>query len=277
MRLILFLWLLPSLSVAQTEWDTLRFDKRVSFPFPSQHEEFDSIGQKTFRAKTAFGSILAVRIPDPQAQIPDSAGLIGYYKSFEMATMKRNHGTASSSATIRVSRLFTHRFQFECYTNGSLELQQHMIFFFIDPYMYSFTYACRSRERLLTRNERDRFFSSVTIYNTDFEDQLTVPDSNERIGERMGYMFRYIAIAAVVLVVILALLKKYRYVRLIRNIFSWIFLLYGGFSMAVYFGNLFFGENAYFLLISGLTCLTLGILLRIIKIPAQNANGTPTA
>jgi hypothetical protein len=73
-----------------------------------------------------------------------------------------------------------------------------------------------------------------------------VPDSNERIGERMGYMFRYIALAAVILVVILALLKKYRYVRLIRNIFSWIFLLYGGFSMALYFGNLFLRKTFIF-------------------------------
>lgn len=267
MRLILLLCLLPSLGFAQSEWDTLRFDNKVSFPFPSQHEEFDSIGQNIFRAKTDFGSILAVRIPDPQAHIPDSSRLIDYYKSFEMATMKRNQGSASSSATIRVNSLFAHRFQFECYTNGSLELQQHMIFF-IDPYTYSFTYACRSRERLLSRKERDRYFSSVTIYNTDFEDQLTVPDSNERIGDLIGYIFRYIAIAAAVLVVILVFLKKYRYVRLIRNIFSWTFLLYGAFSIVSYVGDLFFGMNFTFLLISGVICLVLGLLLRIIKIPA---------
>jgi hypothetical protein len=269
MPLMLFLWLLPSLGLAQTEWETLRFNKTVSFSFPSEYEEFDTLGQKSFRSKSDFGLFLAEKIPNPQAQILDSAGLIDYYTAFQKVTMERSHGTASYGSTFKVNDLYARGFQFERYWNGSLELQQHMIFF-IDRYMYSFTYTCRSRERLLARQERERFFSSIVIHNTDFEDQLTVPNTNERIGGFIGYIFRYVSIAAVVLVVILAFLEKYRYVRLIKNIFSWIFLLYGAFSIVLYFGDLFFGINVYFLLASGVICLIIGILLRIIKVPRYN-------
>lgn len=263
--LILMLFLLPSLFAQPKEWEVIQLDD-VSFSLLSPYKKSDTLGQLNFLSTGNFGYIQVVKIPQPQAMITNVNELIEYYKAFQSITIDQSYGDLISDSTMKLNGLYLRTFIFENYWNDSLEIQENLILL-VDRSMYSFTYAYLKEKQATIHREKERFFSGITIYSVDFEDQLTIPNKNEQYGMFVGKIFQYIILAAIVLVIILWFLKKFKLVRLIKRIFSMIFLSWGGVCVFLYVGNLFFDQNPYSLLIMGIISLIVGYVLHVIKVP----------
>jgi hypothetical protein len=237
---------------------------------PSTYREKDTLNQNNFLAKTNYGYLQAAKVPQPQAQIHNENDLIAYYKSFQKITIDQNYGDAISDSTIRLNGLYAHVFSFERYWNDTLEIQKNMIVM-IDHSMYSFVYGHFKEAQNMAREERERFFSGIVIDNVDFEDQLTLPKQEQYYpsGILLGYIFRYAILAALAFAAVLWFLKKYHYVRLIRNILFWTLFACGAVCLFFYTLNclFFYSNDLYPLLVPGIICPILGSVLRIIKIP----------
>lgn len=255
-------------SNAQPQWETIHMNDNISFTFPTGYKQNDTLGQNNFHASARFGILQAAQIQQPHAKIENKDQLIDYYLAFEKSTLEQNSGSNLSSQTIRIGHLFARKFEFETSWNDSLEVQETMIIM-IGGSIYSFTYAYFKSNSVSAIKERDAFFDGITIHNTDFEDQLTIPNSMERSGEFFGIIFRYTTIAAAVLAIAFWFLKKYSYLRILKNIFSVIFLAWGSICVFIFAGNLFFGKVMHPILIAGAVCLIVGLILRKIKIPSQ--------
>jgi hypothetical protein len=257
--------LLPAVAAGQSEWEVIRLDNNISFSFPLEYKRGDTLGQDNFLASTKVGYLQAVKIPQPQAQISNEKELIAYYDAFQKMTIEQSYGDLLSDSTIRIDDLYSRVFKLETYWNDTLEVQENMIVL-IDHSMYSFTYAHFKYKRGALK-ERNTFFSGITIHNSDFEDQLTIPNKYERSGEYFGYVFRYVFLAGIVLAITLWFLKKYEQVRIIKNFFAWTLLTWGAVCLFLYIGNVFFSNNVYSLLIMGVVCLPIGFLLRKMRVP----------
>ena len=91
----------------------------------------------------------------------------------------------------------------------------------------------------------------------------------DQLGVSIGRVFKIILLVVIGVVIVLLLLKKYSYVRVIRNIFSVFFISWGIVCVILYAINLFNGESFYYLILGGLISLAIGIGLRYIKIPVE--------
>ena len=265
---ILALLVLPLVSLAQSGWKVVRLDHNLSFSFPSDYKRTDTLGQKNFLGRTAAGYLQAIKVPWPQAHITNETDLIEYYNAFQKSAVEQSHGDLVSDSTIKLNDLYVRVFEFESFWNDTIEVQENMVIL-IDHSIYSFAYAYFKDQKEKARKERDEFFSNIITHDVAFEDQLTIPKSTstERAGEFLDYIFRYVTIAALVLVIVLLFLKKYDQVRMIKNIFMMIFLTWGGVCLFLYVGNIFLKNRADSLLIMGGSCLLIGFVLRKIKVP----------
>jgi hypothetical protein len=257
------------------KWDVTRFDDRVSLTIPSTFRQSDTLGQRNFLATGQFGFLQAVKIPQPQAEIKNENELVNFYKAYQRIAIDQASGNLVSDTTLKLNDdLYIRTFTYEVVWNDSLEVQENMIIF-IDHALYSFTYACFKEGKQAAKNERDQFFNGIKIYNSDFDDQLTIPNRHVRQGEIVGYVLRYIMIALLILAIVLWFFKKYLYVRLIKNIFSWTFLIWGAICLVIYLGNFFFGNPEFYFLIPGIACPIIGIALRWIKVPYTQNKTSP--
>ena len=266
--LIVLALILPFLTNAQSRWEVIRLDK-ISFAIPSEYTERDTLGQYNFHAKGDFSRIQVTKIPQPYAQIHNEKELVEYYKLFQKLTIEQSAGDLLSDTTITFNNLIAREFVFQSYWNDSLEVQQNMIIF-IDRSMYSFTFAYLKEVRARALLEGQRFFPKITIYDTDFEDQLTAPNKAEQAGEAVGYIGRYVILLALFLAVISFFMKKYKFLRIMKRILSLIFLTWGAFSIFLHVGLLFFQQDSM-LLTRGVVCLIIGFTLHFIRVPLQRA------
>lgn len=259
--------LLPFLSHGQSNWTTIHLDDNLSFSIPVEYKKNDTLGQANFHARTDFAYIQVAKIPQPQAQIATKNELIGYYIAFQKLTIDQSYGDIISDSTIELDDLSARVFQLETFWNDSLEVQENTIVF-VNKSMYSFTYAYFKDEKQLAKVDKEIFMSGITFHDTNFKDQLTIErNKNEEAGEFVGFIIRYVVIAAILLAVILLFLKKYQLVKSILNILSLGSLTWGAVCLFLYIVNLFMGNKLDLLLTIGVICLIIGFVLRKIKLP----------
>ena len=264
MRTILLLLLSTSV-FAQTRWEPIRLDYNISFSMPVDHRQVDTLGQKNFFATGDRGIMQVAKIPHLEADIHNDEDLINHYNLFQ-ELMVGQAGTFVSDSTFNIHELLVRSFVLETYRMDSLEIHENLAVF-IDRKMYCFVYAYNKRMLTAVHDERNRFFSGIEVdASARHGDQFTT-NSAEREGEFVGLILRYVILASIVLALVLFILKKYKYVRMMKNFFSMAFLVCGAVSLFLYLGNLFFQNNAYSLLLIAVFGLTVGFVLRIIKIP----------
>lgn len=243
-------------------------DGRFSFSMPPGYEEVDTVDQKSFFVSTRFGYIFVTKVPQPTAHISNEQELVEFYKSFQKLTVAENSGIIFKDSTVKLANTVMRTFEFQNEWNDKPTIVENMAVF-VDHTAYNFAYAYAVNKAPSARGERDRFFAGISIINMDPEDQLTVSGASSQLGESFGLVFRYVCVAGFVLTIVLWFLKKDRYVQLIKNIFSWAFMLWGGVLVFIYIGNLIFNFNMYSLLVAGAIFLLIGLGLRKVKIRAR--------
>jgi len=266
--LSLFLLALPAGVLAQSKWESIRLDENISVTLPPGYERTVAFGEISFRVPAGNAFLQVQIIPQPEAQITNAQDLIHRYKGFEQSTLDEHQGKLLGDSTYHRNGLYTFRFQFESVWKDTLVTQENMIVL-IDRTMYSFTCGYFKRNRKKAVEIRDAFMAGITIHNTSFENQLTIPPASERAGEVVGLIFRYVLLAVVALVIFLWFLKKYDQVRKIKSILSIAFLAWGSVCLFLFVGNIFFYKYMYSLLIMGGICLGLGIILRKVRVPVR--------
>jgi hypothetical protein len=116
----------------------------------------------------------------------------------------------------------------------------------------------------------DNFIAGITIHTTSFEDQLTTTrTANEKSGEFVGLIMRYVLLLVVAVTIVLWFLKKYDLVRRIKNVLAIAFLTWGGVCLFLFIGNILYHKYVYALLMMGSLCLIGGFLLRKMKVPIR--------
>jgi len=267
--LILFLKTIlfcPIVSFGQPKWERVQFDEDISFLIPIDYEKSHDLGRNSFQAYSELGYLQVDKLPPPQAEIYNEEDLNKCYQLFQESTIRNNNGVFATDSTFKRGELTVRSFEFQNYRLDTTELHWHMIVL-VDRYMYSFSYRTPMRHKFKTREERKAFFGNIGIESKGFEDQLTISKADKPLTVFVGLILRYIMIGALVVAVVLFFFKKYNQLRIIKNILSWASLTWGAVCACIYLGNLFFSVQIPFLLIVGIVCLTVGFLLRVLKLP----------
>jgi hypothetical protein len=253
-------------SFAQPSWERIDFDENIHFLIPLDYEKSHDVGQNSFAAFSEFGYIQVDKSPPPLSEIFNKEHLNKCYQVFQKSVVESNYGVFATDSTYKLNELYVHSFQFENYRLATTQLHSHMIVL-LDGYIYSFSYRTLKRHNTKTRSEMASFFGSISFHNKGFEDQLTLPKGNDPLAVIVGLVIRYVMIGALAIAVVLFYFKKHKLVRIIKNIFSWAFLVWGAVCAFLYLGNLVFSVHMPSMLIVGIVCLIVGFLLRLLKLP----------
>src|SRR4051794_23972736 len=99
-------FLVPSISLAQSDWKLVQLDNSVSFLFPSDYKRTDTLGQENFHSRTDAGYLQAVKIPWPEANVTNEVGLTEHYVSLQNLMIERSLGDLVSDSTIQLNGLY---------------------------------------------------------------------------------------------------------------------------------------------------------------------------
>ena len=97
-------------------------------------------------------------------------------------------------------------------------------------------------------------------------------NANVAVGEAIGSVFRNVTIACFVLCIILYFTKQFRVVSFIKNIFGWIFIVFGGLQLPIFVINLFYNNFFPGFVFSGVMFLVVGYLLKRWKLPVRSSS-----
>ena len=269
-RILLLLLLTLSVGLsAQSKPDTIQLDQNISVALPSNYEQTMAFGQTTYRAKLGKAYLQVQVIPQPSTRISNAEELTQLYREFVNSTIQQRQGTLIEQSTIHETELYTHHFKFTSLWNDTLVTQQNMIVL-IDPNLYVFTCGYFKQDSSAAKATYDDFMSGITLHTTSFEDQLTTTrTANEKYGELLGLILRYVLLSVVTLTLALWFLKKYDLVQKIKNVLAIAFLAWGGVCLFLFVGNIFYHQYVYSLLIMGSICLIAGFLLRRMRVPVR--------
>ncbi|HEY0742166.1 MAG TPA: hypothetical protein VGD40_11920 [Chryseosolibacter sp.] len=94
-------------------------------------------------------------------------------------------------------------------------------------------------------------------------------NSYQTLGYIVGLVLRFVMMGALIVALVAYFKKRFQIVRVIKNIFTWIFLAWGGICLVIFAGNLMFGNIFYEFLVVCIICLGVGFLLRKLRLPQQ--------
>lgn len=93
--------------------------------------------------------------------------------------------------------------------------------------------------------------------------------SYQALGQVIGLALRFVMIIALIVAIIAYFKKRFALVRVIRNIFAWIFIGWGCICLFIFVGNMIFGNLFYEFIFVSVFCLAVGFLLRKLRLPVQ--------
>jgi hypothetical protein len=267
LRYLFLFYLLPVVVTAQDNWTTVTIDSNIELSLPAQYSKNENPEMLDIQAFGNSSIMRFLKIPQPQAQIESVDGLKRYYESYrDMLLTSSNAKLLSDDHEMTGGDLATYLFTVEADNQGIPETQQSRLLF-AHGTLYVFTFGTSSKEWHHHQAEHKRFMTGATFINLDPEDQLTVPNANERFGETLGTIFKYSFIAAVVLSLILWYRKKYELVKRIKNFFAMAFVVLGAISIVLALANFLYGVNQWQMAITGIVLVIAGYVLK--KIPIR--------
>ena len=166
-HLLFFFVVLPLLCHGQSDWDVIQLEK-LSFAFPNDRTEKDTLGQKTYFAWTPVGRIQFSKIPQPLSLIKNKDELFTFYKSFQENTIAQAQGRHVADSTTKIDGYYAYRFEFETDWSDTTEVHENLIVHLYGT-IYSFSYSYYKDEKGSSMKERYAFFEGISINQPDKE------------------------------------------------------------------------------------------------------------
>ena len=92
-------------------------------------------------------------------------------------------------------------------------------------------------------------------------------DNNDVIGERIGLVFRYVTIVAIVVFILLWITRKYKAARILKNTLGAVLVCWGLFILTIYLGNAYMGKQIIGFFWVGFVFAGIGLTLLLLRVP----------
>lgn len=252
-----------SLLAQSAKWASFENDPYFRYELPGNFDKNVAKNQTTYSSSGKYCIFMVSMIRQPGIKTSAPYHLEAFYKGL-LRTVHTGKNTVSDSL-LMFRGFLADRITMQTKAAANTEITEATFVLVKNvSYVFSITFSESNRGR--SKEERDYFISSIhAIGGHPYGYQYTNFDKDYETGEKIGRILRYIFPLFIVIAVLLIILKKWKAVRIMKNIAGCFFLTLTIFELLAFMGAQE-TMGKYFTLALSVTSCAIGVILLLIKV-----------